>query len=483
MKNQSQCRTMIGLRMQRCLHSHRSHALSSFRHSMSLATKMIVPAVGVSLAWVLRSKILGEEDEESIAMSYDDWFEDRRERYEKRSEWLNGLIMGDSVWGPPPPMIQSRMWNMVSFLFGKEEAFEETKIGPVVQLHRSAAIAKGKAEQGASVLHSITPQGHHGAVFGMYDAHLGRRTRNYLAENMTPLARYYIERLDTDQEEPQWREKTAEAMADALIRLDYRLLIRQRQSTAVPYQIMDLSGATALVAYFTKDTIFVANTGNVRAFLGKHTGENNWKAVELSEEHTVMNPSERERIFREHPDESDVDLVSRNRLKGYATFTRSIGDAWWKFKHVNQNVGQPYEGYFNPPYVSSTPHASYHPIEHGDAFVIIAPQSFWDQITPDEAVGRLGQLMQHGDRENNLNYGTFLLAHFFLKQYPNVDGPDELRRLKEDAKGFEETTIYVFNLKTNPFIHFRGNSKYDSEQIVQIHPPEVPFQVETDPIY
>jgi hypothetical protein len=109
--------------------------------------------------------------------------------------------------------------------------------------------------------------------------------------------------------------------------------------------------ASALVAYITDTTIFVASAGTCSAILGRRYGERSHndsftmledgtlEAIPLAQEHTVFNEKEEQRLMEEHPKEPDI--VYNGMIKGMKRTTRGIGDGPWKSSLFN-NRGMAY---------------------------------------------------------------------------------------------------------------------------------------------
>lgn len=94
-----------------------------------------------------------------------------------------------------------------------------------------------------------------------------------------------------------------------------------------------LSGACFNVVHIKDKTIMTANGGDCRAVIGRRVtasdGSVSYRAIALSEDHQIdTNPSERERLLSQHPNEEDI--ISKSRVKGRLQPTRGLGDGTYK---------------------------------------------------------------------------------------------------------------------------------------------------------
>ncbi len=90
------------------------------------------------------------------------------------------------------------------------------------------------------------------------------------------------------------------------------------------------SGACAILAYIRGDEMYIANTGDCRAVLGrkldysKDQQQVNYTAIELSQDQTATSPSEFSRLCEEHPGEEST-VVVRGRILGGLQPSRAFG--------------------------------------------------------------------------------------------------------------------------------------------------------------
>ena len=194
------------------------------------------------------------------------------------------------------------------------------------------------------------------------------------------------------------------------------------------------AGTCAIACHidFQAKTVTCANLGDSRAVMAVVDEQGNLSSiVPLSTDHTTENPDEQARLQREHPDdkqlivnmEPDEDEPPDWRVKGIAAFTRSLGDTQLKDK-ASAAV---YNSYMPPnrrilprpgikprpnapsktlPYLSNTPEIKTQPLSEG--FIIIACDGVWDEISSEEAVQIVYDLIVQDPNAN--------LADLFIEQ-------------------------------------------------------------------
>ena len=189
--------------------------------------------------------------------------------------------------------------------------------------------------------------------------------------------------------------------------------------------------AVACHVDFTAKTVTCANLGDSRAVMAVVEQGNLTAVVPLSTDHTTENPAEQERLKREHPHdtrlivnmEPDEDEPPDWRVKGIAAFTRSLGDTQLKDK-ASAAV---YNSYMPPPrrilprpgikprpnapsktlpYLSNVPEIQTQPLSEG--FIIIACDGVWDEMSSEEAVQIVYDLIVQDPDAN--------LADLFIEQ-------------------------------------------------------------------
>lgn len=87
-----------------------------------------------------------------------------------------------------------------------------------------------------------------------------------------------------------------------------------------------MSGCVACVAHIDGADLHVASTGDCQAVLGSLSDSDSWIAKKLSIEHNSDNPSEVDRILREHPPSESSSVIKTERLLGQLAPLRAFGD-------------------------------------------------------------------------------------------------------------------------------------------------------------
>eukprot|EP00270_Netrium_digitus_P012141 TRINITY_DN3921_c0_g3_i2.p1 TRINITY_DN3921_c0_g3~~TRINITY_DN3921_c0_g3_i2.p1 ORF type:complete len:447 (+),score=98.83 TRINITY_DN3921_c0_g3_i2:187-1341(+) len=153
-------------------------------------------------------------------------------------------------------------------------------------------------------------------------------------------------------------------------------------------------GACSAVAFVTSDSVWVANVGDCRVFLGQvrtvEDGEQEVRALQLTKDHNLSDPSVRAAFISQHADTPDV-VVSkrgRHRVKGKINITRSFGDLYMKAREFNRDplpsrfrVSEP----FHPPLLTAEPDILQHRIDpNTDNFLVVASDGLYDLLPNDE---------------------------------------------------------------------------------------------------
>ncbi|KAJ3258961.1 [Pyruvate dehydrogenase [acetyl-transferring]]-phosphatase 1, mitochondrial [Boothiomyces macroporosus] len=261
-------------------------------------------------------------------------------------------------------------------------------------------------------------------LVGVYDGHGGRECGELV---MKHLASYIAHHLSKPRTLPE-KEHTIKALEDAFVAIDSDII-----NGSLPYLtsndhksiIKNLqavrSGCCAVVALINKSDVYVANSGDCRAVLGRkrayqRNGEPaGYQTIELSEDHTFSNTREYARMLKEHPGEDDT-VVVRGRVLGGLMPTRAIGDARYKWPIDIMRVVSPFisrkgrtiipPNYHSPPYVTAKPDVNHYIFDGNDHFMIIACDGLWDDISSSDAVNHIGELIQ---KDYKGNFATDLM--------------------------------------------------------------------------
>ncbi|XP_044762762.1 pyruvate dehydrogenase [acetyl-transferring]-phosphatase 1, mitochondrial [Coccinella septempunctata] len=163
-----------------------------------------------------------------------------------------------------------------------------------------------------------------------------------------------------------------------------------------------MSGCVACVAHIDGPHLHVANVGDCSAVLGSLSETNTWMAKKLTNEHTIENHEEVQRILAEHPPGEKSTVIRLGRLLGQLAPLRAMGDFRFKWskqimsqyvaKHFGPNVIA--QNYFTPPYLTAKPDIVHHRLTPRDKFLIIATDGLWDMVTPIQTVRLVGEHMK-----------------------------------------------------------------------------------------
>lgn len=252
----------------------------------------------------------------------------------------------------------------------------------------------------------------------------------------------------------------ARAFVEAYRKTDEGYLEHARSQTGRDRGAL-FAGACAVACHvdFRDRTVTCANLGDGRAVMAVVNDGRLTAVRPLSTDHTTDNPAERRRMRDEHPHdphlivnmEPDEDEAPDWRVKGIAAFTRSLGDTQLKDK-ASAAV---YNSYVPPhrrilprpgirprpdaphktrPYLSNEPETQTQPLSEG--FIIIACDGVWDEMTSEEAVQVVYDLIVR-DADANL-------ADLFIEQVLQR----AVQRLRETDP--DEADVTLEELKRRP---------------------------------
>ncbi|KAG0074915.1 hypothetical protein BGZ93_008543 [Podila epicladia] len=272
-----------------------------------------------------------------------------------------------------------------------------------------------------------------GVFFGVFDGHSGWCCSQKVAQELAPSVANELDQIRGTRD----INEVTEAIEAAFVKLDRRIvhdtvqrvLDQPSRHLACSSLLPAISGSCALLAYINilEHDLYVACAGDSRAVLGVREptsdGGHVWRAVPLSFDQTGRNPWEVKRLQQEHPGE-ETTVVKRGRVLGGLEPTRAFGDSRYKWtKEIQDQVfalfpayRQPRNGYNSPPYVTAKPVVRHHKIQPNDRFMVMATDGLWDELTSDEVVQLVGDLLDGKtgqeeialDREDILAYGKKL---------------------------------------------------------------------------
>lgn len=244
-----------------------------------------------------------------------------------------------------------------------------------------------------------------------------------------------------------------------------------------------ISGSCTIVTLIEDGILYTANLGDCRAVLGSFIN-GNYEATNLSSDHNTSSSSEIRRIQNEHQDEPN--LFQRSRLKGILRPTRHIGGALLKEKVAKQFlqkgcIPEPW----NPPYTTSQPEITCHPILEEDKFVIIASDGLWDFISSEEAVQIVGEYLTLASRNmlDDVSVSTFLIERA-LSKVPICEHPTNMPDEMKDANTIHKVLEIPIPNRRNAYddmtvtVVFLDNSRSDFGHLEPKFKPSTPHIME-----
>jgi len=224
-----------------------------------------------------------------------------------------------------------------------------------------------------------------------------------------------------------------DAFAYSYITTDGEYLV---QAGSEPSQLF--AGTCAVGSYIdlNSKTISVSNLGDSRAVVGlfSRSSRGNHEdsqlvTIPMSKDHTAADDVERSRVESEHPnDPTCVVKMSEDdddwRVKQIAAFTRSIGDCQMKDKGASTlyntytrrkvmprpGVRAKGESEKTKPYIINAPDFCQHH-NMDDGFLIVACDGVWDEMSSEEAVRIVAQLIV-----DNLGDDSVDIAELFIEE-------------------------------------------------------------------
>ncbi|KIJ67675.1 hypothetical protein HYDPIDRAFT_173484 [Hydnomerulius pinastri MD-312] len=264
----------------------------------------------------------------------------------------------------------------------------------------------------------------HGGIWkftAVYDGHCGHDTVNFVYKRLPSMIRMSLQALlSSSSDSVPSPELVSEALSNAIRHLDdsirsdlFDFLPSDKLANMSDTQLRDhiqrhesewdtisarcTQGSTIILALLDplKRNLWVVNLGDSQAVLARKRSSGGWSAAIVNSLHNGNNPSECQRIAREHPGEHQC--VSDNRVIGYLAPTRGIGDTWLKVpavytrrvfgEHVPEWMTPPliaeYAGrILSPPYVSDVPDVHHYVFDasanNQDSFLILCSDGLLD---------------------------------------------------------------------------------------------------------
>eukprot|EP00112_Aurelia_sp_Birch-Aquarium-sp1_P003116 Seg1348.9 transcript_id=Seg1348.9/GoldUCD/mRNA.D3Y31 product="Protein phosphatase 2C-like domain-containing protein 1" protein_id=Seg1348.9/GoldUCD/D3Y31 len=227
--------------------------------------------------------------------------------------------------------------------------------------------------------------------FGLFDGYNGVTAAEKCSKHFYA---FLVEELcaENNQIEPNFDEMSEEELTEresfvkecmkaAFYKMDSFLLIGESESSKVRW-----SGTSATICYIENDTLYVANSGNVRALFVREDGS----AESLIGKHTPQNKEERERIKKANGDVSFSQKLPM--VNGLVSSTRGLGN------HGDPNLKRS---------VILEPHISVARINHKDQFIILYTAGIWEVFSDDDVMFLLEDITQRSEIDS-------LRQHFTL---------------------------------------------------------------------
>jgi len=202
------------------------------------------------------------------------------------------------------------------------------------------------------------------SYYGVYDGHGGKEAADYTQK-------YLHENIMSD---PSFVEgDVASAMRNGFFKTDKDILETSIQEGWV-------SGTTVVVSLVTPHHIYLANSGDSEAVLGKRMGNGQYEAILISMKHKPTDANEKERIKKAGGH------VVFGRVMGSLAVARSLGDRNFKWPY-NRAEGD----FVSPdPFINKIDY-----IPEYD-FLIISCDGLWDKLSYEQAVDFVGAAKKSG---------------------------------------------------------------------------------------
>ncbi|KAF7033964.1 hypothetical protein CFC21_045026 [Triticum aestivum] len=217
---------------------------------------------------------------------------------------------------------------------------------------------------------------------GVYDGHGGPETARFVADNLF----HHLKKFATEQQ-----TVSADVIRRSYAATEEGFLNLVRKQWLIKPQIASV-GTCCLVGIINEGVLYIANTGDSRAVLGRvERGVKDVKAVQLSSEHNASFQEVRDELRQMHPDDPRIVVLKHNvwRVKGIIQVSRTIGDAYLKSSEFNREpllARFRIPGPFHKPILCPEPSIEEHRLCAEDQFVIFASDGLWEHLSNQEAV-------------------------------------------------------------------------------------------------
>ncbi|CAH1965597.1 unnamed protein product [Acanthoscelides obtectus] len=188
------------------------------------------------------------------------------------------------------------------------------------------------------------------SYFAVFDGHAGAMVSAHCAEHL----------LDTIMATEEFQEDVMKAIHKGFLELDSKMRSLPEMTSGE-----DKSGTTAVCAFVSPKTIYIANCGDSRAVLC-----NKGQPVFSTQDHKPGLPTERDRIVKAGGS------VMIQRVNGSLAVSRALGD----FEYKNVEGRGPCEQLVSPEPEIFVRERD----EEGDEFLVLACDGIWDVMTNEE---------------------------------------------------------------------------------------------------
>ncbi|KAM0820981.1 hypothetical protein ACQ4PT_041936 [Festuca glaucescens] len=177
-------------------------------------------------------------------------------------------------------------------------------------------------------------------------------------------------------------------------------------------------GSCVLVVLLQGTDFCILNLGDSRAVLASmpYAKVDTVKAIQLTEIHSLENPSEYQKLLADHPNDSKV--VMGDKVKGKLKVTRAFGVGYLKQKKFNDALMGilRVRNLCSPPYIYTNPHTLSHKVTEDDLFVVLGSDGLFDFFSNDEVVQLVYQFMHDSPFGDPAKYLIEQVVHKAAKQ-------------------------------------------------------------------
>ncbi|ETV71610.1 hypothetical protein H257_13071 [Aphanomyces astaci] len=200
------------------------------------------------------------------------------------------------------------------------------------------------------------------AVFAsVLDGHRGWQVAEYVNQHLIDNAAALLGNVSSNN-----FAHIKSSLSRAFVATDDALRGRLLPTFQLGFGLVNRPGACTMLSYAKGDTLVVANAGDVRAVLASNNTSRGLVATPLSTDHNAKHASEQARLFKEHPNETDVVVCHSPDacyVKDGLQPTRGLGDFVYKYEEFNKfPLGPKYKGDgrfipqpYTPPYILAVP--------------------------------------------------------------------------------------------------------------------------------